>query len=130
MSEQMGTIEEKSVKRRRRYSAEFKRRVLAECAEPGASVAGVALSHGINANLVQTWRREAREASTPRPPPPAPPATPPSEPAFIPVALPPSPVPAAGDIRIELRRGGTTVAVTWPLGAAAECATWLREILR
>lgn len=126
----MGTMEEKSVKRRRRYSAEFKQRVLAECAEPGVSVAGVALLHGINANLVQTWRREAREASAPRSLSPPPPASPPSEPAFIPVALPPSPAPVAGDIRIELRRGGTTVAVTWPLGAATECATWLREILR
>jgi Transposase and inactivated derivatives len=130
MDEQMGTMEEKSVKRRRRYSAEFKQRVLAECAEPGVSVAGVALLHGINANLVQTWRREAREASAPRSLSPPPPASPPSEPAFIPVALPPSPAPVAGDIRIELRRGGTTVAVTWPLGAATECATWLREILR
>ncbi|MDZ5459266.1 transposase [Azohydromonas lata] len=126
----MGTIEEKSVKRRRRYNAEFKQRVLAECAEPGVSVAGVALSHGLNANLVQTWRREAREACAPRPPSSPPLATPPSEPAFIPVALPPAPAPVASDIRIELRRGGTTVAVTWPLEAAAECATWLREILR
>ena len=45
---------------RRRHSAEFKRQVLAECAQPGASVAGVALAHWINANLVQKWRRQAR----------------------------------------------------------------------
>jgi transposase len=86
MDEQMGTMEGKSVKRRRRYSAEFKQRVLAECAEPGVSVAGVALSHGINANLVQTWRREAREASAPRSLSPPPPASPPSEAAFIPIS--------------------------------------------
>jgi hypothetical protein len=34
------------------------------------------------------------------------------------------------DIRIELQRGTTTVKVTWPLSAAAECAAWLREVLR
>ena len=45
---------------RRRHSAEFKRQVLAECAQPGNSVAGVALAHRINANLVQKWRRQAR----------------------------------------------------------------------
>jgi transposase len=34
-------------------------RSLLECAEPGASVASVALSHGINANVVHKWRRQA-----------------------------------------------------------------------
>jgi transposase-like protein len=41
---------------RRRHSAELKRLVLAQCAEPGASVAKVALTHGLNANLVHKWR--------------------------------------------------------------------------
>ena len=40
---------------KRRHSAEFKARVLAECAARGASVAGVALAHGVNANLVRKW---------------------------------------------------------------------------
>ena len=43
----------------RRYSAAFKARVLRECAQPDASVAGTALAHGINVNLVHTWRRKA-----------------------------------------------------------------------
>jgi transposase len=34
------------------------------------------------------------------------------------------------DIRIELRRGATTVSITWPGQAAGECAAWLREWLR
>ena len=37
---------------RRRHAADLKRQVLAACAEPGASVAQVALAHGLNANLV------------------------------------------------------------------------------
>jgi len=46
-------------KTRRRHSAELKQQILAECAQPGASVASVALSHGINANVVHKWRRLA-----------------------------------------------------------------------
>ena len=42
---------------RRRHDPELKRQVLAECAAPGASVAKVAMSHGLNANLVHKWRR-------------------------------------------------------------------------
>ena len=35
-----------------------------------------------------------------------------------------------GDIRFELRRGATTVTISWPTQAAGECAAWLREWLR
>jgi transposase len=48
---------------RRRHSAELKAQVLSECVRPGASVAGVALSHGIKANVVHKWRRLAGAAS-------------------------------------------------------------------
>lgn len=40
---------------RRTYTAEYKRGVVRQCGEPGVSVAGVALAHGINANLVRRW---------------------------------------------------------------------------
>ena len=40
---------------RRRHSAELKAKVLAACAEPGASISGVALAHSLNANLVRKW---------------------------------------------------------------------------
>ena len=40
--------------KRRRYSAELKAEVLAQCEAPGASVAKVAMSHGINANVVHS----------------------------------------------------------------------------
>lgn len=39
------------------YGAELKQKILAECAQPGASVASAALSQGINANVVRKWRR-------------------------------------------------------------------------
>lgn len=40
---------------RRKHSAELKARVLSECREPRASIAAVALAHGLNANLVRKW---------------------------------------------------------------------------
>ncbi|MBK6594232.1 MAG: transposase [Burkholderiales bacterium] len=40
---------------RRTHSPEFKARVLAACSQPGASIAAVALAHGINANVVHKW---------------------------------------------------------------------------
>ena len=50
---------------RRRYSAAVKAQVVAECDEPVASVAKVAMSHGINANVVHRWRQLAREGESP-----------------------------------------------------------------
>ena len=44
--------------KRRFYSPELKTQVMQECRQSGASVAGVALSHGINANIVHRWLRE------------------------------------------------------------------------
>jgi transposase len=113
---------------RRRHDAELKARVLAACNEPGASVAAIALAHGLNANLVHKWRRGsapmARSAAS-------------SDAGhvageFIALALPSrEAAPAAlADIRIELRRGATRVAVSWPLAAADQCAAWLRGWLR
>lgn len=51
-------MNEAKKKTRRRYGADLKQQILAECAEPGASAAGIALSHGINANVVHKWRRQ------------------------------------------------------------------------
>ena len=51
-------------RRRRRHSAEQKAQILAECAVPGASVAKVAMAHGINTNIVHGWRKLAREGSS------------------------------------------------------------------
>ncbi len=46
--------------KRRSYSKAFKRRVVAETLEPGASVASVARHHELNANMVFLWRRDPR----------------------------------------------------------------------
>jgi transposase len=50
---------------RRAWSAEEKRRIVDEAVIPGASVAEIARRHGVNANLVFTWRKAAQaNAST------------------------------------------------------------------
>ena len=113
---------------RRPHSAELKARVLAECSQQGVSVAKVALAHGLNANLVHKWRRAAEAAITRAA---AVAHTKDSAGAFIALALPPQPVPVAlPDIRIELRRGATTVSIHWPARGGGDCAAWLREWLR
>ena len=43
---------------RRQYSVEFKRRLAQLALEPGASVAGIALAHRINANQLFKWRQD------------------------------------------------------------------------
>jgi len=42
---------------RRSYSKSFKAQVIAECAQPDISIANVALTHNLNANLVHKWIR-------------------------------------------------------------------------
>ena len=47
-------------RKRRSYSRAFKRRVVAETLDQGASVTAVARHHGLNANMVFMWRRDPR----------------------------------------------------------------------
>ena len=47
-----------SKRRRRVRSEDEKRRIVGETFEPGASVSAVARRHGLNTNLLFTWRRE------------------------------------------------------------------------
>jgi len=109
--------------RRRRYSKEMKAQVLAECEVPGASVAKVAMSHGINANVVHGWRKLVRGANE---------VTMANAREFVPVALEDAGVPRVAErgIEVELRRGAVTMKLTWPLSAAADFAAWTRELLR
>ena len=45
---------------RRRYEHSFKRQVVAETLVEGATIAGIALRHGLNANLVFNWKKDQR----------------------------------------------------------------------
>jgi transposase len=113
---------------RRRHGDELKAKVLAQCEEPGASVAAVAQAHGLNANLVHKWRRVRRPQSAANE---ARPIADKVAGAFVALQLPaPTPQQPAPDIRMELRGGATTISIAWPGQAAAECAAWLGQWLR
>lgn len=113
-------------RRRRRYSAEFKSDAVAACQQAGISMASVALSRGLNANLLRRWVVEAEQAGSVRVSPRR--AAIESNGSFMPVALASSPAEAA--IRIELRSSSGVVVVQWPVSAASECAALLRELTR
>ncbi len=115
--------------KRRNYSAALKAQVVAQCRTDGASIAAVALAHGINANIVHRWLREHPAALAPKQVNP-----------FIALNLPAPQVEEAApvrgppgdrsDIRVEIRRGTGVVTVNWPVEAASSCADWLRDWLR
>ena len=66
---------------RRVYSPRHKRAIVEQCLQPGVSVAGIALAHGINANLVRKWivkQQRTAPAAKPSSPVPA---------ALLPVAV-------------------------------------------
>jgi transposase len=116
-------MEAEESRKRRRYSAHLKAQILAECAAPGASVAKVAMSHGVNANIVHGWRKLARQAV-------AAPPLPTND--FIPVTVAEVAQERAEQrsLEVELRRGTITVKLQWPMSAAADLAAWMRELLR
>lgn len=111
-------------RRRRSHSEEFKAQAVESCKQPGVSVAAVAMANGINANLLRRWVQDAASPAALTPVPDAGPA------GFIALPMPAAPMLPTEPIRIELQRGPTTIAVTWPANAADACAAWLREILR
>jgi len=124
-------IELPARRRRRRHSPEFRAAVIEACRQPGVSIAAVALANGLNANLLRKWVNDAERTHRHEPEgsmelsrcAPVEPTT-----GFVPLQLPaPSATP---EIRIEVKRAGTSISVSWPSGAAAECAMWLRELLR
>ncbi|WP_315386195.1 transposase [Microvirgula aerodenitrificans] len=78
---------------RRSYPKPLKAQIVAECARPGGSIAAIALSHGINANLLHKWiylDRACLRASAP---------------VFVPVGVPPAMMPTSRSIEIRLQRG-------------------------
>ena len=131
---------------RRVHGADFKTQVMAECQQPGASVAAVALARGLNVNLVRKWlvgrgiKRTGLVA--PRTVTCMPSGIDTSVPSlqFIPVEIAPAPVAAAAaaqeqaeppdgeEIRVEVTHGATQLRVRWPSTQAAACAAWLHEL--
>ena len=72
---------------RRRYDPASKQRLVEACLQPGVSLAGLALQHGVNANLLRKWvaKRQLLNGNG------QPEARTPIAPAFIPVSAPSRP---------------------------------------
>lgn len=134
--------------KRRVHGAEFKAQVLAECQQPGASVAAIALAHGLNVNLLRKWLvgRGIQRTGLAAPRAVTRPAagadqTSAASLQFIPVEIasaagtatvtataPERAEPPVAEIHVELTRGATQLSVRWPSAQAAACAAWLREL--
>lgn len=103
---------------RRYYSDEMKAKVVRACGAPGASIAAIALSHGINANIVHCWVRERGESI--------------KQQEFLPLPISPA-LSGTGDVtgavvEIEPRRSGGVD--TLALQGASACGPLLRDWLR
>ena len=106
---------------RRSYSKSFKAQVVQECAQPGASIANIALGHSLNANLVHKWIRVHAQKSMAL------------QPAFIPLPMQlggASSQATSSNIYVEIQHPRGIVKVNWPTENAAACATFLRDLLR
>jgi transposase len=122
--------------RRRQFSPAFKANLVEQCAT--ASVAGVALEHGINPVTVHRWIRESRErAHLARPAPPAfvalhlagPALATPTATATATATEPLPASPPTRDIQIEIKGSALSASILWPLDGADACAVWLRTLL-
>ena len=80
--------------RRRQWSAEEKKRMVAESSAPGVVARSVALRHGVHPNLLYAWRRRFNGTAG---------GSEPGQGGFVPVVIT-EPVPnrAAGVVEIEL----------------------------
>lgn len=118
----------------RTYTREFKAELVAACQEPGTSIAALAGTHAMNANVLHRWLKEharsgchgrsgsgnAAGSSV---------ALQSLAPAFIPVQLPVSPS-VEQPIKVEIRKGTLTMSITWPGSASADFASWAASILK
>ena len=104
------------MRQRSSYPKPFKAQVVQECLQPGATVSSVAISHGINANVIRKWMPLYRDQSA---------AT--SLPAFVPLKAAPK-RPAEASVIIEVPMAGQLITVKWPVSDPEGCAQFIRAI--
>ena len=118
---------------RRTYSASFKYELIEQCRQVGVSCSAVAISHGMNPNVLRRWIKEAADPSDAAPPAPKS-AVVDVKPAFVALPMtvptPQAPDAAQSNVRIDIQRNGTTVSVLWPQLCLSDSAAWVREVLR
>jgi transposase len=98
---------------RRTHSASFQFELIKQCRQVGVSCSAVAISHGMNPNVLRRWIKAAADPSEA-----APPTSKPldidGKPAFvalpITVPIPQTPDGAQVNVRIDIQRNGTSVS--------------------
>lgn len=103
------------MRQRTSYPKLFKNQVVQECFQPGASVTGVAMSHGINTNVVRKWLPLYCDQKLTH------------LPAFLPVKLEPN-IQSEKSVSIELSCGQKTTTVKWPASDPDGCARFVRGL--
>ncbi|NMZ97980.1 IS66-like element accessory protein TnpA [Pseudomonas lundensis] len=103
------------MRQRSAYPKSFKAQVVQECLQSGASISSVAISHGINANVIRKWLPLFRDQ---------PPAT---LPAFVPVKVAPKRQ-TESSVIIELSFGEQTITVKWPSSDPEGCVRFVRGL--
>jgi transposase len=93
----------------------------------------VAISHGLNPNVLRRWIKDAADSSDAAPPAPKSVVVE-VKPAFVALPMtvptPQAPDAAHANVRIDIQRNGTTSSVLWPLLCLSDSAAWVREVLR
>ncbi|HCF2626388.1 IS66-like element accessory protein TnpA [Pseudomonas aeruginosa] len=106
------------MRQRSSYPKPFKTQVVQECLQPGATVSSVAISHGINANVIRKWMPLYRDQPAAA-----------SLPAFVPLKAAPK-RPTEAPVIIELPMAGQVITVKWPTSDPEGCARFIRAVTR
>ena len=106
------------MRQRSSYPKSFKAQVVQECLQLGATVSSVAISHGINANVIRKWMPLYRDQPAAA-----------SLPAFVPLKAAPK-RPAEAPVIIELLMAGHVIMVKWPTSDSEGCAQFIRAVTR
>ena len=106
-----------AMRQRNSYPKPFKVQVVQECLQPGASVASVAMNHGINANVVRKWLPLYRDRQLA------------DMPAFLPVKLEPR-LQGEKSVSLELPCADGMLTVKWPVSDPDGCARFVRGVMR
>jgi len=106
------------MRQRSSYPKPFKAQVVQECLQPGATVSSVAISHGINANVIRKWLPLYRDQPAAA-----------SLPAFVPLKAAPK-RPSETSATIELSMAGQVFTVKWPVSDPEGCAQFIRAVAR
>jgi transposase len=110
-----------SIRRRRQHAHEFKQRLVALCL-PGISISGVALAHGVNANLLRRW---IKQFSAPHPLPSIPAPMP-----LVPIQVELPPANSASDvIAITIQKNNASIDIRWPGSQAKAFGHLLKDLL-